>query len=275
MWYLLATSLLILQFNKKLSVALLMVTVVVGGYTQVLDWRALAFLAVLAIIAGVYYKFSDKALRTMLEILLLLASVGLMLHLIPGFHNLRVLDGVRMGPESAPLTMYYNFDKALVPFVLLICLKSLLTTDTRPHTKPLYWLMLAVTVPVLLMVAVVLGGLKIELHHPEWLFQFVLANIFFVSLAEEALFRGYLQQRLSSVMHPVLALIIASLLFGGLHYAGGSLMVIFATLAGLIYGLAWMLSGRLWVAVLFHVGLNLCHLLFFTYPVLQRLPYAN
>ena len=275
MWYLLATSLLILQFNKKLSVALLMVTAVVGGYTQVLDWRALAFLAVLAIIAGVYYKFSDKALRTMLEILLLLASVGLMLHLIPGFHNLRVLDGVRMGPESAPFTMYYNFDKALVPFVLLICLKSLFTTDARPHTKPLYWLMLAVTVPVLLMVAVVLGGLKIELHHPEWLFQFVLANIFFVSLAEEALFRGYLQQRLSSVMHPVLALIIASLLFGGLHYAGGSLMVIFATLAGLIYGLAWMLSGRLWVAVLFHVGLNLCHLLFFTYPVLQRLPYAN
>lgn len=275
MWYLLATSLLILKFNKKLSVALLMVTAVVGGYTQVLDWRALAFLAVLAIIAGVYYKFSDKTLRTMLEILLLLASVGLMLHLIPGFHNFRVLDGVRVGPESAPFTMYYNFDKALVPFVLLICLKSLLTTDTRPHTKPLYWLMLAVTLPVLLMVAVVLGGLKIELHHPEWLFQFVLSNIFFVSLAEEALFRGYLQQRLSSVMPPVLALIIASLLFGGLHYAGGSLMVIFATLAGLIYGLAWMLSGRLWVAVLFHVGLNLCHLLFFTYPVLQRVPYTS
>jgi len=53
-------------------------------------------------------------------------------------------------------------------------------------------------------------------------------------------------------------------------YAGGSLLVIFATLAGLIYGLAWMLSGRLWVAVLFHVGLNLCHLLFFTYPVFSN-----
>jgi hypothetical protein len=29
------------------------------------------------------------------------------------------------------------------------------------------------------------------------------------------------------------------------------------------------------VAVLFHVGLNLCHLLFFTYPVYQRLPYIS
>lgn len=275
MWYLLATSLLILQFNKKLSVALLAVTAAIGGYTQVLDWRAIAFLAVLAIIYGVYRKFSNKILRTVLEILLLLASIGLMLHMIPGFHNLRVLDDVRAGPESAPFSLYYNFDKALVPFVLLICLKSLFVTDSRPHTKPWYWLALAVAVPVLLMVAVALGGLKVEPHQPEWLFPFVLANIFFVSLAEEALFRGYLQQRLASLMHPVLALIIASLLFGGLHYAGGSLLVIFATLAGLIYGLAWMLSGRLWVAVLFHVGLNLCHLLFFTYPVWQRLPHIS
>lgn len=275
MWYLLATSLLILQFNKKLAVALLAVTVAVGTYVQILDWRALVFLAVLAVMAGIYCKFSHKTMRTVLEILLVLLAVGLMLHLIPGFHNLRVLEGVRTGPESAPFSLYYNADKALVPFVLLICLKSLFTTDTRPHSKPWHWLALVVAIPVLLMTAVALGGLKIEPHHPEWLFQFVLANIFFVSLAEEALFRGYLQQRLASLMHPVLALIIASLLFGGLHYAGGSLLVIFATLAGLIYGLAWMLSGRLWVAVLFHVGLNLCHLLFFTYPVYQRLPYIS
>lgn len=274
MWYLLATSLFMLQFKKNLSIALLVVTAAVAGYTQVLDWRALPFLVALAIIAGVYYKLSNKTLRTIIEILLLLASVGLMLHLIPGFNNVRVLHGIMVGPESAPFTMYYNFDKALVPFVLLICLKSLFTTDNSLHAKPGYWLILVIAVPVLLLLAVELGGLKFELHHPEWLFQFMLANIFFVSLAEEALFRGYLQQRLSCVMHPVFALIISSLLFGALHYAGGSLMVIFATLAGLIYGLAWMLSGRLWVAVLFHFGLNLCHLLFFTYPMWQRLSYT-
>lgn len=275
MWYLLALSLLVLQFSKKYSVILLMLTAAVGAYTQVLDWQALAFLAALAVIAGAYSQFSNRLLHIFLEILLVLASVALMLHLIPGFHNLNVLQGVKVGPESAPFSMYYNFDKALVPFVLLICLKSLFITHARPNTKPWHWLVLVVAVPALLMVAVALGGLKLEPHHPQWLFQFVLANIFFVSLAEEALFRGYLQQRLSTVMHPVLALVIASLLFGGMHFAGGPLLVIFATLAGLIYGLAWMLSGRLWVAVLFHVGLNLCHLLFFTYPVWQRLPHLN
>ncbi|MGY2795994.1 uncharacterized protein ACVWV0_000170 [Ewingella americana] len=270
MWFLLAASLLVLQFNKKLSVALLVVTAAIGGYTHVLDWRALAFLVVLAVIAGVYCKFNCKTLRTLLELLLVVVSLGLTLHLIPGFHNLKVLDGVKVGPESAPFSMYYNFDKALVPFVLLICLKSLFSAPTHSQAKPWQWLALVVAVPALLMVAVALGGLKVELHYPEWLFQFVLANIFFVALAEEAFFRGYIQQRLASLMNPVLALVIASLLFGALHFAGGALLVIFASLAGLIYGLAWMWSGRLWVAVLFHVALNLCQLLFFTYPVLQH-----
>jgi len=272
MWYFLALSLFAIFFNKKVSVLILMFTAAIGIFSDVLDWRAIVFLSSMGIIAFVYYRSTNKILLMVLEIVLLLASVGLMLHMIPGFHNLIVLDSVRVGQESAPFTMYYNFDKALVPFLLCVSLKTLFTTEARIYAKSWYWFMLVLAVPLLLIVAVALGGLKFEPHQPEWLLKFVLANVFFVSLAEEALFRGYLQQRLSAVMHPILSLVIASLLFGGLHYAGGSLMVIFATLAGLIYGLAWMFSGRLWVAVLFHVCLNLCHLLLFTYPVLQRLP---
>jgi membrane protease YdiL (CAAX protease family) len=72
---------------------------------------------------------------------------------------------------------------------------------------------LVLAVPALLLLAVALGGLRIEPHAPEWFAQFALANIFFVSLAEEALFRGYLQQRLSRIVHPVVALLIASSLW--------------------------------------------------------------
>ncbi|ADN00320.1 putative membrane protein [Dickeya dadantii 3937] len=57
---------------------------------------------------------------------------------------------------------------------------------------------------------------------------------------------------------------------GALHVSGGAMLMAFAALAGLLYGLAWMWSGKLWVATLFHFGLNLYHLLFFTYPMLQR-----
>ncbi|MCW1552323.1 CPBP family glutamic-type intramembrane protease, partial [Campylobacter jejuni] len=50
------------------------------------------------------------------------------------------------------------------------------------------------------------------------------------------------------------------------HYRSGVLMIVFASLAGIIYGLAYKYSKSLWISVLFHCGLNLIHLIFFTYP---------
>ncbi|CAK9886718.1 MAG: hypothetical protein XXXJIFNMEKO3_03164 [Candidatus Erwinia impunctatus] len=98
----------------------------------------------------------------------------------------------------------------------------------------------------------------------------MLANLFFVSLAEEALFRGYLQQRLSQWLGCYGGLLLAALLFGLVHFQGGGLLIVFATLAGVIYGLAWLWSGSVWVSALVHFLFNMLHLLFFTYPVWQR-----
>ncbi len=53
---------------------------------------------------------------------------------------------------------------------------------------------------------------------------------------------------------------------------GGLLLVLFATMAGVIYGLAWLWSGRLWVATLVHFSFNMLHLLLFTYPFWQHIP---
>lgn len=163
--------------------------------------------------------------------------------------------------------MYYNLDKALVPFILLACLPTLFVAKKHLSVSRLGWLGLIVSIPALLLLAVALGGLKVEMHTPAWVGSFVMANIFFVCLAEEALFRGYLQQRLSQCIGNYPALLLTALLFGAAHFAGGALLMVFAALAGVIYGLAWLWSGRLWVAVAFHFGLNLMHLLFFTYPL--------
>ncbi|MBU4683411.1 CPBP family intramembrane metalloprotease [Cedecea davisae] len=274
MWILLAVALLLLQFNKKASIVLLFITLVWAATGGVIDWRALISLAVVATLALAYLKTAHhKVARYSLELVLVVSAVGLTMHLIPGFHNPKVLESVIAGPLSVPFSMYYNFDKALVPFVLLVVMKSLFVNEPESRPAKPWWGLLVAFIPALLLLAVALGGLKIEPHAPQWLLPFLFANIFFVSLAEEALFRGYLQQRLSGFMHPVLALVISAAIFGGLHFAGGPLLIVFAALAGLIYGLAWMWSGRLWVAVAFHVGLNAAHLLFFTYPMLRHIPH--
>lgn len=271
MWFLLAAALAALSFQRYLAIALLFVTMGIAYVQQVLTPFSLAFLLLLALLAFLHWKFRTiRTVATVGEVLLVIAAIALFLHLIPGFHNVKALDKVLVGPHSPPFSMYFNVDKALIPFVLLAALPSLFVVKV-PTCQPVWrWILLILSIPALLFLAVALGGLRIELHHPQWLWQFILANLFFVSLAEEALFRGYLQQRLSRWLGSIPALIATAAIFGLAHMAGGVLMVIFAGLSGIIYGVAWMWSGRLWVATLFHFALNLTHLLLFTYPVYQR-----
>ncbi|WP_168385095.1 CPBP family intramembrane glutamic endopeptidase [Erwinia amylovora] len=271
MWYVLAASLLLLPLYLRGALALLLVALGLAVSNQTLLLPAIAALALIGIVA--MYRSRQKKLGSLAlagELVLVASAVALMLHLIPGFNNLAIVSGVQAGPQSAPFTFYYNLDKALIPFLLLACLPSLLQRPAKPPANPVWWLVLMMSMPLLLLAATLAGGLKVEPHLPEWLGAFMLANLFFVSMAEEALFRGYLQQRLSNLIGDRPALLIAALLFGCAHFSGGLLLVLFATLAGLVYGLAWMWSGRLWVATLLHFAFNMLHLLLFTYPVLQR-----
>ncbi|NDL61473.1 CPBP family intramembrane glutamic endopeptidase [Acerihabitans arboris] len=272
MWLLLASSLLTLLFLTPLSLFLLALTFISAMSGNILT--PIGSLIIISIIAITLlrFKFRDKLIfRIITELILVIIAIGLTMHLIPGFNNLKVLDAAYVGPLSTTFTMYYNLDKAIIPFILLACISTLFKSKSTLPPKMWLWLVLTLSVPALLIFAVYIGGLRFETHHPEWLWQYVLANLFFVSLAEEALFRGYFQQRLGNFLSPYSSLIVASILFGALHYVGGPQLMLFAGLSGVIYGLAWMWSGCLWISTLFHFGLNLIHLLFFTYPLYQPL----
>ncbi|MDR0218499.1 MAG: CPBP family intramembrane metalloprotease [Enterobacteriaceae bacterium] len=268
-WTLLAASLALLDIRKKIAFFIALLAIAIGIHSHILTTPAIILLLMTIVVgvAHVYFTNRNQFIgKNLTELLLVIVSILLFIHYIPGFHNLKYLDKVQVGPLSAPFSMYFNFDKALIPLVLLFCMPSLFRRKPVVNAPAHGWALLIATVPALLGLATALGGLAVELHLPSWFPAFVAANILFVSLAEEALFRGYIQQKLSQWMNPYFALIITSLLFGAAHFAGGSLLVAFATLAGLIYGVAWMWSGRLWVAVGFHFTLNVLHLLFYTYP---------
>lgn len=258
-----------LPFNHTLSLLLLLCSLAGAIYYAVLTLPAMAFLLFMLVVAVAVTLLRHRQQKwrvVVMELLLLLGCIALLFH-VSGFNNFKILDKVQVGMLSGPFSMYYNFDKALIPFFVLICLPDLFTTQKHPSISQLSWIGLMCTVPALLLLAVAIGGLKIEFHFPQWIGQFFIANVFFVCLAEEALFRGYLQRRLSQWLGAYPALLCSALVFGAYHFAGGSSLIIFATLAGIIYGLAWLWSGRLWVAVSFHFAFNLIHLLFFTYPI--------
>lgn len=118
--------------------------------------------------------------------------IVLFLYLISGFNNLKVLDNVKVGLLSVVFSMYYNFDKVLVFFILFVCLFILFVVKKYFLVSWFGWLGLIVSIFVLLLLVVVLGGLKVEMYIFVWVGFFVMVNIFFVCLVEEVLFCGYL-----------------------------------------------------------------------------------
>ncbi|AKM47228.1 Membrane protease YdiL, CAAX protease family [Edwardsiella anguillarum] len=268
MWWIMLLPPALLALAPRVAFLLAGCAVLLLAQQGFITLPAIAMLALMALLLSLRQRLSPRW-RGISEIALLLGIIALYTHAFPGFHNPLLLDRVSAGPHSAPFTLYANLDKSLVPLLLLALYPTLLRRPGVPPVAPWRWGVLLLSVPALLLLAVALGGLRIEPHWPAWTPLFAIINLLFVSLAEEALFRGYLQQRLGVWLGPWIALPISAVLFGLSHLSGGLLLVIFATLAGIIYGLAWQWSGRLWVATLFHFALNMLHLLFFTYPLYQ------
>ncbi|MFR9701758.1 CPBP family intramembrane glutamic endopeptidase [Aeromonas sanarellii] len=228
--------------------------------------------ALLISLAGLLLAWQTPSLpppwRPMALALMLLWAVALTLHLVPGFSNLKVLDQVRAGPASVPFNMYLNLDKPLIFFGLLLAWPALPGPGGPLRWRPLALLLLPLS--ALLITAWQLGALRPEVGLPHWWWLFALNNLLFTCVAEEALFRGFLQQAITRRTRVWLGIFIASLLFGVAHLAGGPLLALFATLAGACYGLAFHLSGRLGVAILLHFLFNFAHLALFTYPLASR-----
>lgn len=200
--------------------------------------------------------------------LVLIWAIALTLHLIPGFDNLRVLDKVQAGPASVPFTLYLNLDKPLLFFGLLLAWPALLGPGGVIQWRKL--LLLSLPLATLLPLAWQLGALRPEVGLPHWWWLFALNNLLFTCVAEEALFRGFIQQAITLRSRAWVGILVASLLFGAAHLAGGPLLMLFAALAGACYGLAFQLSGRLSVAILLHFLFNFAHLALFTYPLASR-----
>ncbi len=207
--------------------------------------------------------------RWLLLGLWLAISLALVLHAVPGIHNLPVVTDTALKPGSVPTAFYWNIDKVWLAWSLGTYVVAL----WRPSLtiSQVYWLWVP---PVALgSIALALGwGWSLGLLHwqpgmPEIFWLFAAANLLNTCIAEELLFRGVLQNWLVRHCGLPLGLLAASVVFGLAHLPLSVGFAVGAFIAGLGYGAVYLLSGRLWVAMLCHWLLNLVHILLFTYPL--------
>lgn len=169
-----------------------------SGYVHPLGLISIALLAISSFLT--MSEQHANVVRILAGLVMFVVSVGLSLHIIPGFSNPKIITDVILSQDGTPYSKYLNFDKTLVGLCVLgFTYKNLLT-------KPQAWGRMlkqaapisGITILVLLFMSFALGYVRFE---PKWISCSFLGiwawtNLFFTCIAEEAVFRGIMQRYL-------------------------------------------------------------------------------
>ncbi|CDG82280.1 CPBP family intramembrane glutamic endopeptidase [Janthinobacterium agaricidamnosum] len=258
---------------------LLLAAIVSGLASGILAPLALLSIVVFVVLASYAERCGRKPdaqwLARLLLLLTMLAGLVLAMHLAPGFHNPRIIDKLVLSPGGAPFTQYLNFDKGLTGLVLLalFCARAHNWQEFAQAIKRAVPVM-AVTLVAVVGTALAIGFVKPDFKLPDITLQFLLVNLLLTCVAEEAFFRGLLQERIAAFLKhtttgETVALLVASVLFGLTHAAGGWRVILLATMAGLGYGFAYRYTKRIEAAIATHFIVNAVQFLALTYPYLR------
>lgn len=256
----------------------LVFALVLGYFAQVITPIALAPIGALFAVHILLAGDLRGLARFLLVLIATALSLGLLAHKFPGFHNFVVFQNVRISPSAAPYSLYLNFDKPFIGICVLACGLPLI------HNLRELERVLKIALPL------IIGGIAIMIYFAlfsgiiEWdpkytprLWAFAIINLMFVSIIEEAFWRGFLQNEVfrwlgkRGYLANVGCVFITAALFGGLHYlfVPNLLFVALAFIAGIVYGAIYQYTKALEASIFCHWLLNLVHFTLFTYPVLQ------
>jgi CAAX protease family protein len=266
--------------SRRAWVSLLTLAVVIGYLAGVLTGFAALWIALLAGACQLYAKWQiaavtrkNRTLRAIGLMGIVGLSLGLAVHLIPGFHNQPIARGLVLSPGSAPYDIWLNFDKTVAGLlVLTLCYRGLIRTRGELITALKRAATPAVlTLAVLLSLSLWAGYVRWAPKYPSLFWVWGAVNLLSTCMSEEAFFRGFIQKELSKALGHLrygaaVALAISAILFGIAHLAGGLAYVGLASVAGVGYGLVFQRTQRVEMSILTHFCLNAVHFLFFTYP---------
>ncbi|WBV57629.1 CPBP family intramembrane metalloprotease [Chryseobacterium daecheongense] len=244
-------------------------------FTQLISVTGFLIITLFAALVYLYtvleknLKYSRFLYHT-LALVILAVSIIIFQHLLPGFNNVLIFDKIQVSKDGVPFTMYFNIDKTLAGLTLLLFVVPP-AKDFRSALKK-SWSLILMTILLLMGLTLLFSFVRIDIKFHQYFFVWALNNVLFVVMAEEVLFRGFFQRHLSLLNiknSQIIAVVIAGLSFGALHWAGGILYVLYAAIAGIMYGLIYQRSNNILVNILSHFLLNIIHILFFTYPFLK------
>jgi len=210
-----------------------------------------------------FYNKEYKNMFNLIDVILLLTLIWLIEHrpkqiMLIKYQGIVEFDLIYRGIVLSSFFYFLLFRKIYIPISLEISIHS--------------WLIfLGLTLGIIVFNAVIfiaLGLLKISPCNKKLkdVYLLFIYMFFIVVPAQEIIFRGLVYKLLQQIWQMQwLSLLLSSLIFGCCHIKyGGWKFAFLSTITGVIYGLIFILTGNIFLAILSHTCVNLVWKLFFT-----------
>ncbi|WP_220017695.1 CPBP family intramembrane glutamic endopeptidase [Candidatus Rhabdochlamydia oedothoracis] len=219
-------------------------------------------------------KTTNPSIRFLLFGTAVFISISLFMHFLPGFANWKIVSDLTISNSSYPLTLWLNFDKPFIGLFVLVYLLPLI------ESKKNLWGLIKKAAPLLTLMILILTAISYYLKAitfdpkiPSVFLIWVIQNLTFVSIPEEAFFRGFFQQELdqafgSKPLGTGCSIIITSILFALLHigWSPNFVAIVLTFCASLFYGVIYRWTQAIEASIFCHFGFSIFHFLFFSYP---------
>jgi uncharacterized protein len=223
------------------------------------------------------FAIGSKSARFLLICIAIGVSLALAFHFLPGFNNWKVASNLCISPGAYPYSLWFNFDKPFIGLFALAFSIPLISSKTE------LFRVLKMSIPMSIVGILVMVAISLYFNLVKWdpkipiiIFVWFFDNLIFVSIPEEAFFRGFIQRELyfwfgKTPVAGLGSIFVTSIFFTLLHliWVANLSFLCFVFVASMIYGAIYQVTQSIEASILCHFGLNLVHFLLFTYPALQ------
>jgi uncharacterized protein len=245
---------------------------------KIANWISLIPVLILFFCHYFLAKDISKSARFLLFGSAVLVSLALAFHFLPGFHNWHLATDLNLSPGAYPYNLWFNFDKPFIGIFALALAIPLIAS--RSESLKVFKRALPMSLAgILIMMGVSLyfGQVRWDPKIPVIAFIWMIDNLIFVSIPEEAFFRGFVQEQIYRWFGKTAAaglgsILTTSVLFTLLHliWVANFPFLCLVFLASLIFGTIYQVTRSIEASIFCHFSLNVIHFFLFSYPALKN-----
>ncbi len=245
--------------------------------SHIASWLSLIPVFILLFCHFFLNKPISKSTRYILFGIAVLVSFALAAQFLPDFKDWKVASSLNLGPNSHPYNLWLKFDKPFIGLFVLIFALPLISSPSQLYD------VFKVAIPMSVIGILIMISLSWSLGIVGWApkipiisFVWMVNQILFVCIPEEAFFRGFIQREIynwwgKSSSAAFGSIVITSLIFSLFHlFWIAELPFLFLVfIASVIYGTIYQTTQAIESSILCHFAMNTTHFFLFTYPTLQ------